>query len=340
MKKVIIALDAMGGDNAPTIVIDGAALAIKENPNIFFNIFGDASIIENLINQHPILKENSNLIHTKEAVKGEDKLSEVIRNKETSMYLATLSVKNKESDAVVSAGNTGVFMALGALILKKLPGIQRPAIVTAVPTKKKPCVMLDLGANSENNRDHLLQFSIMGTIFSKVVIDIENPRVGLLNIGSEAMKGNELVQSAAELISQYKAINYQGFAEGTDIFSGNFDVIVTDGFTGNVTLKTIEGTAYFMGSLIKYLAKSAFIGKLFLGLFYLCVRKEIKEVTKVIDTRNYNGAMLIGLKGISVKSHGNADKVAYKHAINVAYKLAFKEVNKTLEQQISSTTED
>ena len=336
--NVVIALDAMGGDDAPIIVIDGDNIALKKLPNVSFKIFGDANVISPLLKAYPKLLAVSEIVHTTHKILNEDKPAEALRNgRESSMRLAINSVKDLKCHAVVSAGNTGALMAMSKFVLNTIPGISRPAITTMVPTRKQPCVLLDLGANSECSKEQLIQFAFMGDAFAKTMLNIDKPRIGLLNIGSEALKGNSLVQETSELLTSYPHINYVGFAEGNDIFQGNFDVIVTDGFTGNIALKVLEGTASFIkykilniftNSIFSFLPK---IGFIFLYLFSFW---KINRIKNEIDPRNYNGAMLIGLNGISVKSHGGADKKSFASAINVAYQLILGDVNKKIQDEL------
>ena len=335
--KVIIALDAMGGDKAPYIVIEGASIALSRDKDLFFNIFGNENIVLPIIKKFKNLSGNYKFFHTESVITNDDKPAVALRQgRESSMRLAINSVKEGSSHAVVSAGNTGALMAISKFVLHAIEGIDRPAIVTYIPTRKKPCVMLDLGANSECSAEQLLQFGIMGDAFSKSVLGEKTPAIGLLNIGSENLKGNKLVQDAAELFLQNKNLNYTGFAEGHDIFKGKFDVIVTDGFTGNITLKVIEGTVSF----IKYKILSIFKGNYFsyfgvlLTLLFSFIR--LKKVIKEVDPRLYNGAMLVGLEGISVKSHGGADKISFANAIYVAKKLVVAKINDKIKCELNN----
>lgn len=335
--KVIIALDAMGGDKAPYIVIEGASIALKGDKDLFFNIFGNENIILPIIKKFKNLSNNYELFHTQSFITNDDKPATALRSgRESSMRLAINSVKNNSSHAVVSAGNTGALMAISKFVLNTIKGIDRPAIVTYVPTRKKPCVMLDLGANSECSAEQLLQFGIMGDAFSKSVLGEKKPRIGLLNIGSESLKGNKLIQDASELLIANQHLNYTGFAEGHDIFKGNFDVIVTDGFTGNITLKVIEGTVSFIKYKLMGIFKGnylAYIGVLITAIFSFI---RLKKVVKEVDPRLYNGAMLVGLDGIAVKSHGGADKVAFANSIYVAKKLVVAKINDKIKYELKN----
>lgn len=334
-KKVIISLDAMGGDHAPAAIIKGASLAIAKNPSLYFKIFGDSKLIQPWIDKCRNLKGSYELVHTDLYVPSDAKASDVVRNsKGTSMQLAIESVKNGEADTVISCGNTGGLMALSLFILRPIEGILRPAIIAPVPSLSEPCVFLDIGANSTVTEEHLLQFAIMGIAYCKATLNMENPKVGLFNIGSEATKGTELVQNAADLISQYPFINYQGFAEGDDLVKGKFNVIVTDGFTGNISLKTMEGTASYILEQTRKLFKGSFLAKIALFIFLALTFPRLLKLKKKVHPRHYNGAMLIGLQGISVKSHGASDKKAFAIAIDVAYRLVAGRVNEHIKHEL------
>ena len=336
LNKTIIALDAMGGDKAPHIVLEGASLFLKQYKNVYFKIFGDKDLIQQLIKKNSLLDSCSEIIHTKSKIFSDDKPSDALRKgRDSSMRLAINSVQDGLAQAVVSAGNTGALMAISKFVFNTLDGIDRPAIATYVPTRKSPCILLDLGANSQCSKDQLLQFAIMGDAFAKSILNLDNPKIGLLNIGSESIKGNELVQSTSDLLSKQNGINYIGFAEGDDIFTGNFDVIVTDGFTGNVALKVLEGTAKFIKFKLSLIFKNSIFAKIGLCILFVLAGLKIVKIIKEIDPRNYNGAMMIGLKGISIKSHGSADKKSFASAILVAYKLINANVNHKISTQLS-----
>ncbi|MCL2566884.1 MAG: phosphate acyltransferase PlsX [Alphaproteobacteria bacterium] len=333
--KVIIALDAMGGDRAPFIVIEGASIALSKDKDLFFNIFGNEQKVLPIIKKFKNLQGNYEFFHTESVITNEDKPANALRNgRESSMRLAIDSVKEGASHAVVSAGNTGALMAMSKFVLTSIRGIDRPAIVTYIPTRKNPCVILDLGANAESSPEQLLQFGIMGDAFAKSILDVKEPTIGLLNIGSENLKGNKLVQDSAELFLKHPHLNYKGFAEGHDIFKGKFNIIVADGFTGNITLKVIEGTVSF----IKYRIVNTFKGNYFAYFFLLLTALfsffSIKKSYKEVDPRLYNGAMMVGLEGISVKSHGGADKVAFSNAIQVAKKLVVAKINDKIKSEL------
>jgi len=315
-ERVVIALDAMGGDRAPDIVIAGAALALKRMPNAHFLIFGDEGWISPLLDEHPSLADAVTIRHTDEQVRSEDKPSAAIKSaKNSSMRLAIDAVRDGEASCVVSAGNTGALMAIAKFVLKTLPGIDRPAIAAYFPTLTGESVMLDLGANVECKANNLAQFAVMGEVFSRTVLGVEQPSIGLLNIGVEALKGNEEVKGAAAILRESDLpIDFKGFVEGDDITSGKVDVIVTDGFTGNVALKTAEGTLHLYSTMMKQAFGSSIVSK----IGFLLARRAINKMRARMDPRRYNGAMLLGLNGIVVKSHGGTDEVGFANAISVA----------------------
>jgi len=315
-ESISIALDVMSGDNGSGPALSGAVKSLERLHDLKVILIGD----ENDINPYlqtidsTILKRIE-IIHTNEYIKMDEDILTAIRNKKnSSMRLAINSVKNRDSHACVSAGNTGALMSLSKIILKTIEGIDRPAICTSLPTKKKFMQVLDLGANIECNAENLFQFAVMG---SSVVQSLEissNPRVGLLNIGSEDFKGKDEIKLAAEMLNDSN-INYIGFVEGNGMFSGDYDVIVTDGFTGNIALKSIEGVA----GMIKHFIKSEFEKNFYNKLSAVLSIPVMKGVKKKMDPRVYHGASFLGLNGIVVKSHGSADGFSYSNAIQTAY---------------------
>jgi len=332
-EQIIIALDAMGGDNAPDAVIKGANLAVQEsNHNLHFKIYGDQEKILPLLNQFPELLSHSELIHTDQIVANNEKPSSAIRNcKTSSMQLAINSVKAKESHAIVSAGNTGALMAMSTITLRTLPQIHRPAIIAFLPTLKGRVAILDLGANVESDANNLYQFAIMGDAFAKVLMQIKKPRIGLLNIGSEESKGKDSIKLANTLLSETTLpLNFHGYVEGNEIASGVVDVVVTDGFTGNVLLKSIEGYA----KVYLHFTKKAFSSTLLSKLHYLFSKPTLKKLSQSLDNRLYNGAMLIGLNGIVVKSHGSMDEVGICNAIKAAHNLVKFRINEKIAEEL------
>jgi glycerol-3-phosphate acyltransferase PlsX len=316
---ITIALDAMGGDRAPAVVLSGADIALERHPATQFLLFGDAVQIKPLLAKSPRLAEAALLCHTEEAIPGDAKPSVALRTgRRSSMRLALDAVADGRADGMVSAGNTGALMAMAKFALKTLPGIDRPAIATLFPTRRGDSVMLDLGANIECDADNLVQFALMGDAFARTVLGLAQPTVGLLNVGSEDLKGNDAVRAAAaRLRGGMTPLRFYGFVEGDDIAAGTVDVIVTDGFTGNVTLKAVEGVAKLFSESLR----ASFHYSLSARIGYLFARSALKKLATRLDPRRYNGAMFLGLAGIAVKSHGSTDAFGFANAIGVAIDL-------------------
>jgi len=315
---VRIALDAMGGDNAPQSVIEGADLAKARSPHLDIVFVGDEALIRPLLDSSRYLRQ-AEILHTDKAVSPTETASQAVRRgRESSMWLAIAEVAGKRADAVVSAGNTGALMAMAKLQLRTMPGITRPAIAGFFPTEKNAMCMLDLGANLECDEENLVQFALMGRAFYVSLTDKANPSVGLLNVGEEEQKGHEYLRLAAQQLSHPELdVNYAGFVEGSDLVRGEVDIIVTDGFSGNIALKTAEGVA---GLFAKMLRRS-FKGSVMAGLGYLLARPALKKFRTKMDPRRYNGAVFLGLNGIAVKSHGGTDALGFSNAIDVASNL-------------------
>ena len=314
--SITIALDVMSGDNGPAPAILGSIKALQSIDDLRVDLVGDQDIINQALQSIDMsLRERITIIHTKEFIKMDEDILSAIRNKkQSSMRLSINRVKNNEAHACVSAGNTGALMSLSKIILKTIDGIDRPAICTSLPTKKKFMQVLDLGANIECNAQNLYQFAVMGSSVVKSLEISDNPRVGLLNIGAEEFKGRDEIKLAADLLNKSN-INYVGFVEGNGMFSGDYDVIVTDGFTGNIALKSIEGVA----GMIKHFIKSEYNKNLYNKLSAIVSLPVMKGVKKKMDPRVYNGASFLGLNGIVIKSHGSADDFSYSNAIQTAY---------------------
>src|SRR5436305_10767189 len=298
----------MGGDRAPAMVVKGADIALERHPNTRFLIFGAEAQIAPLVTKLPRLAEAAELLHTDEVVLDDAKPSLALRTaRRSSMRLAIDAVADGRADGVVSAGNTGALMAIAKFALKTLPGIDRPAIATFFPTRRGESVMLDLGANIECDADNLVQFALMGDAFARSVLGLTQPTIGLLNVGSEDLKGHDAVRAAAmQLRAENSPVKFHGFIEGNDIAAGTVDAIVTDGFTGNVALKTAEGTARLFSEFLR----AAFKHSLLARIGYLFAADALKKMRERMDPRRYNGAMFLGLNGIAVKSHGGADAPA------------------------------
>ena len=316
---VKIAVDAMGGDSSPKKIIDGIVHHYKNNKNTYYQIFGDQNKINGLIN--PILPNNSfEIIHTLDTVKGTDSpLEGAKRGKKTSMWLAVQSVKEKKSDVVISAGNTGALLVISKLNLKMIENIDKPALSALWPNKKGMSVVLDLGANIECSPKNLIDFSVMGSsLFNSLYPDV-NARVALLNIGSEELKGNEIIKETYQQLNQRinHDFEFKGYIEGNQLMNGDVNVIVADGFTGNVALKTAEGTASFITSELKQAMTGNLIGRIS-SLLNISNLKKFKER---LDPRLYNGAIFIGLDSPVIKSHGGTDYIGFSNSLSVCSKI-------------------
>lgn len=327
---VTIAVDAMGGDFGPKITIPASLKFLKSHPDTNIILVGNKPLITKLLKNKGKFLDRLSILHTTEVVKMDESPQSALKNKkQSSMRLAINQVKEGQAKAVVSAGNTGALMATGRFVLKMLPGIDRPAIASFIPNQSGMTCMLDLGANSDCTSHHLVQFAIMGSILSSVILKKRKPRVGLLNIGSEEIKGNEVTKETFHLLKA-SHLNFNGNVEGTDIFNGSTDVVVCDGFVGNVSLKTTEGLAKMFANFLGQEFKKNIITKI-LALFALPVLKAFK---KRLDPRRYNGASFLGINGIVVKSHGGADAFSFEHAIETAYEEAKSNVIGKITKQL------
>lgn len=308
----------MGGDHAPAMVIAGAALAAKRHPSLQFHIYGDEGKLRPLVARHAAL-ESAKLYHTTEIIPDDMKPSVALRQgKRSSMRMAIDAVKEGAAQGVVSAGNTGALMAISKFVLGLLPGIDRPAITSLLPTMPGRCVVLDLGANLECGPDNLVQFAIMGALIARVELGLEEPRIALLNIGSEEMKGHDEIRTAAAILRDTPAPGrFIGYVEADEVQLGRADVVVTDGFTGNIALKTLEGTARLAAGFLRQALQSSLSAR----LGALLAGGALARLRQRIDPRAYNGAMLVGLQGVCVKSHGGTDARGFANAIGVAAQL-------------------
>ncbi len=333
-EPLTIALDAMGGDNAPGIVIKGANIARRRFPDVHFLVFGDENKIQPLLKKMPALVGACTIVHTDKVITNEAKPSLAVRQgKGSSMQMAIDSVRQGKAAGVVSAGNTGALMAMAKLGLRMLPGIDRPAIAGVFPTLRNELVMLDLGANVDCDADNLIQFAVMGGIFSRAVLGVLNPTVGLLNVGTEQVKGNSAVRQAATILSETTyPISFHGFVEGDDIGKGSVDVIVADGFSGNIALKTLEGTVRLYSDYLRNAFKSSLASR----LGYVLARRGLNKLRARLDPRRYNGAMFVGLNGIVVKSHGGTDAFGFANAIGVAIDMASNNLNDKIIEELAN----
>lgn len=315
--KLTLALDVMGGDLGPDTVLPGAALAVARHPGLRFILVGDQSRFALQLDQHPALKAASEIRHTEIAVAMDDRPSQALRRGrgKSGMWLAIDAVHKGQAHAVVSAGNTGALMAMARFILRTLPGIERPAIACIWPTLRGECVVLDVGATVGADARQLIEFAVMGEAMASCLFGIAEPTVGLLNIGVEEVKGNEDVKEAGRLLRELKLpLKYAGFVEGDDIGKGKVDVVVTEGFTGNVAIKAAEGTAKQMSSFLKSAMSATLMSRI--GAFF--AMGAFNAVKDRMDPRKHNGGVFLGLNGVVVKSHGGTDAVGFATAIDVA----------------------
>jgi len=338
-EHLTLSVDAMGGDAAPEMVVEGVELAASSiGGDVRFLLFGDEQSLHPILERFPLAGQTSTVHHTTDMIKSTDKPAQALRGgRGSSMRLAINAVANGEADAVVSAGNTGALMAMARFVLKTLPGIDRPAIATTLPTQKGRNVMLDLGANVECSAENLVQFAVMGEVFARAVLGIEKPSVGILNIGVEDLKGNEAVKLAAGILQETPLpIKFHGFVEGDDIGAGTVDVVVTDGFTGNVALKTAEGTARLFSSALKQALTSSLIA----NVGALIAKPALNILKQKFDPRSHNGAMFLGLNGICVKSHGGTDGTGFAHALQVAADLSRNAINESIKSDYAKLRAD
>lgn len=313
-KQVKIAIDAMGGDRGAEVCVPAGLNMLREYPDLHIAFVGLPDVVQPYLDAALDVSARARLVVAEQVVSMEESAADALRKKKkSSLRIAIDLVKSGEVDACVSAGNTGALMATGRFVLKTLPGIDRPAIMASVPTLKGSSLMLDLGANADCTAEHLYQFAIMGSVVASQVEGIKNPTVGLLNIGEEDMKGNDTVRQAAAMLTA-SSLNYVGFVEGNKISQHKADVVVTDGFSGNVALKVMEGTA----RLIRQYLKDEFGGGIYGKIAGAISRPVLRRLADKLDPRHYNGANLIGLNGIVIKSHGGADEVAFQRAIKIA----------------------
>ena len=321
-QKVRIALDAMGGDVGPSVVIPGAAVSLTRHPDAEFLLFGERGAIDVQLAKYPALKAVSSVIHTDVAVSMHDKPSQALRRgrKTSSMWLAIEAVKKGEADVAISAGNTGALMAMARFCLRTLPGVDSPAIAAVWPTVRGDSVVLDLGATIGGDAQHLVTLALLGSAMASVLFDLTKPTVGLLNIGVEEIKGREEVREAAELLREMNLpqLEYVGFVEGDGIGRGAADVIVAEGFSGNIALKAAEGTARQISEFLREALSRRFLSR----IGYLLARPAFRALRDKLDPNKSNGGVLLGLNGVVVKSHGGTDADGFAYAVDVGYEMA------------------
>ena len=336
-EPVRISLDAMGGDHGPSVVVPGAALALERHPGTRFLLFGDRAQIEPLLDKHPALKAAAEVRHTDVAVRMDDKPSQALRSgrRTSSMWLAIQAVRDGEADAAVSAGNTGALMAMAKICLKTMAHIERPAIAGMWPTLRGESIVLDIGATIGADAIHLVDLAIMGAAMARIVLGVERPTVGLLNVGTEEIKGVEMVKEAGRILREtdLPQLAYHGFVEGDDIGKGTVDVVVTEGFTGNIALKTAEGTAKQIGEYLRAAMSRTWTAK----IGYLLAKQAFDALREKMDPRRVNGGVFLGLGGIVIKSHGGTDALGFASAIDIGYDMAHYELMRTIREMLEQT---
>ena len=334
-----IAIDAMGGDEGVRVMVEGAALARRRHDQFNFLLVGDEERIKRALDTHPNMRGASEILHCEDVVSGDEQPSRAIRRaKTTSMGLAVNAVKEGQAGAAVSAGNTGALMAMSKLALRTMPGIDRPALAALLPTlEEHDVIMLDLGANTEADTRNLVQFAIMGAAYSRIVNNFEKPRVRLLNIGTEEIKGTDALRDAASQLQAATglAMQFDGFVESDKINRGQVDVVVTDGFSGNIALKAIEGTARFVTDLLRSAFTSSFRSK----VGFLVSRPATELLKHHLDPNNHNGAVFLGLNGVVVKSHGSATAKGVANAVEVAARLLEDDITNRITQDLAELDE-
>jgi glycerol-3-phosphate acyltransferase PlsX len=334
-ETVRIAIDAMGGDHGPSVVVPGAALALRERPKTRFLLVGDEAQIGPLLAREPSLAAASEVVHTTVAVRMDDKPSQALRSgrRTSSMWMAIDAVKSGRADCAVSAGNTGALMAMAKICLRTMAQVDRPAIAAMWPTVKGVSIVLDVGASIGADAQHLVDLSIMGAAMARIVRGIERPTVGLLNVGVEEIKGLEEIKAAGRMMRELAlpSLEYRGFVEGDDLGRGTVDVVVTEGFTGNIALKTAEGTAIQIGQYLREVMGAGVMSK----IGYLFARGAFAALRAKMDPRAVNGGVFLGLDGIVIKSHGGTDPVGYARAIGVGHEMVSNDLLARIRDQLA-----
>jgi phosphate acyltransferase len=341
--KVRIALDAMGGDQGASVVVPGADVALERHPDVTFILFGDSAVVEPLLRAHPRLSAVSRLVHTDVAVSMDAKPSQALRSGrwKSSMWLAIDAVKHGEADVAISGGNTGALMAMAKFNLRTMAGIERPAIAGLWPTLRGVSVVLDMGASIGADAQHIVDMAVMGSAMARIVFNLDRPKVGLLNIGVEEIKGLEEVREAGRILRETGLVDFEyiGFVEGDDIGKGVADVVVTEGFAGNIALKVAEGTARQFATLLKDSMRRSWRTK----LGYLLARDAFTTLSSKMDPRKVNGGVFLGLNGIVIKSHGGTDAEGFASAVDIGYNMVryglLEKITHTIEHYVRGTRE-
>ncbi|HVB69091.1 MAG TPA: phosphate acyltransferase PlsX [Acetobacteraceae bacterium] len=331
-ERFTLAIDAMGGDRAPEIVLHGLEIAAERHPGARFLVVGDEARIAPMLKQLRRASGICTIRHAPDTIGNDMKPTAALRLRGASMRVAIDAVASGEAAGVVSAGNTGALLALAKIVIKTLPGIDRPAMAAIAPSARGDVVMLDLGANVVCDARNLVEFAVMGDVFARTVLGLPAPSIGLLNVGSEELKGDDRVRDAAEVLrASPLAAQFKGFVEGHDLTAGTTDVIVTDGFTGNVALKTAEGALKLVGDLLRMVFRSSLSAR----LAYLLARPALERLREWLDPRRYNGAVMLGLNGVVVKSHGGTDAEGFAHAIDVAMDMVVHRFNDRIREGLA-----
>lgn len=332
---ITISIDAMGGDVGAEMVIPGCELALERRPDIRYELHGDEAIIKPLLDKHPRLAAVSTICHADVAIKMDDKPSQALRygRKTSSMWRCIDSVRTGQADVCVSAGNTGALMAMSRFCLKTMADIERPAIAAIWPTLKGESIVLDMGATIGADAEQLIDFAVMGSAMAQALFSLERPSVGLLNIGVEEVKGVEQVREAGQILrdANMPCMNYHGFVEGDDLGQGTVDVVVTEGFSGNIALKAAEGTAKQIASYLK----SAMSRTLMAKIGYFFAKSAFNTLRDKMDPRKVNGGVFLGLNGVVIKSHGGTDAVGFASAVELAYEMAHNKLMSNIAQALS-----
>jgi glycerol-3-phosphate acyltransferase PlsX len=322
----------MGGDRAPEMVVHGLEFASERHPAARFLLIGDEAILAPMLDRYKRAKAACTILHAPDVISSDMKPTAALRSRKSSMRMAIDAVATGEAAGVVSAGNTGALLTLAKIVIKALPGIDRPAMAAIGPSARGDVVMLDLGANVQCDVRNLVEFAVMGDVFARTVLGLTAPTIGLLNVGSEELKGDDTVREAAEILrASHIGPQFHGFVEGHDITAGTTDVVVTDGFTGNVALKTGEGAMKLMGELLRQVFSSGIIAK----IAYLLVRPGLDRLREWLDPRRYNGAVMVGLNGVVVKSHGGTDAQGFAHAVDVAMDMVVHRFNDRIREDLA-----